>query len=100
MSSRRSDATASNSDNSSSAPLLPLRQTRVVLQLALGYTTSVLTAAEWDEAFSISVRERLVGLAWQRQREAIRRFAPPPLANRWRIAALRLGAQVNAWVSV
>jgi hypothetical protein len=100
MSSRRSDATPSNSDNSLSGPLLPLRQTRVVLQLALGYTTSVLTPAEWDEAFSISVRERLVGLAWQRQREAIRRFAPAPLANRWRIAAVRLGAQVNSWVSV
>ena len=100
MSFRRSVAPDPHFENLQDVALLPTRQTRVVLQLALGYPTDALAPAEWEDAFSTSLRERLVALAWQRQREAIKRLAPAPLVRRWRMAAMKVGAQGTTRLSV
>ncbi len=60
-----------------------------LLWLIRGRESVTIAAGEWSALLDVARRERLVGLAWHRAGERIRRLAPATVAANWRAEVLR-----------
>ncbi|MGI9076041.1 MAG: nucleotidyltransferase family protein [Gemmatimonadaceae bacterium] len=57
----------------------------IALRLAFGMDRGLDDVHDWAKLFEVARSERCAALAWTRCGEAIRRHAPPELAERWRL---------------